>query len=76
MIKMSSRPTLNALQNNTFHNNYARQNGKTFFYLIVTYKESPKWEILSLFTYPRAISNLYEIVSSAEHNTRYFREHL
>jgi len=31
-----------------------------------------KMKILSLFTYPYVIPNLYEFLSSAEHKIRYF----
>jgi len=34
----------------------------------------PKMKILSLFTDPQVVANLYEFLSSAEHKGRYFEE--
>jgi len=34
----------------------------------------PKMKILSSFTHPQVVSNLYEFLSSAEHKGRYFEE--
>jgi len=33
-----------------------------------------KMKILSLFTHPQVVSNLYEFLSSREHKRRYFEE--
>jgi len=35
-----------------------------------------KMKILSSFAHPQIVSNLYEFISSAEHNGRYFEERL
>jgi len=34
----------------------------------------PKMNILSSFTHPQVVSNLYEFLSSVEHKIRYFGE--
>ncbi len=34
----------------------------------------PKMQILSSFTHPQVVPNLYECLSSAEHKVRYFEE--
>jgi len=34
----------------------------------------PKMKILSSFTHPLVVANLYEFLSSAEHKGRYFEE--
>jgi len=36
----------------------------------------PKMKILSSFTQPQVVSNLYEFISYAEHKGRYFEERL
>ncbi len=36
----------------------------------------PKMKILSSFTHPQVVPNLYEFVCSAEHTGRYFEESL
>jgi len=44
---------------------------KTIFKGIV----HPKMKILSSFTHPQVVQNLYEFLYSAEHKRRYFEEH-
>jgi len=36
----------------------------------------PKMKILSSFTQPQVVANLYEFLSSADHKGRYFEERL
>jgi len=36
----------------------------------------PKMKILSSFTHPQVVANLFEFLSSAEHTGRYFEERL
>jgi len=36
----------------------------------------PKIKILSSFSHPQVVANLYEFLSSAEHKGRYFEEQL
>jgi len=46
------------------------------FYKYIKGIVHPKMKILSSFTYPQVVANLYEFLYSAEHKWRYFEEWL
>jgi len=45
-------------------------------FLVKATVKGPKMKILSSFTHPQVVANLYEFLSSAEHKGRYFEEPL